>query len=211
MAFSLCNQVKRIQFSGSSREQHYLFYLLLTLSDLCNENRADGHCWPSIGVIIKKMRCSRRTVFKYLKILEDEGWLRREHRKHSNGRQTSNDYFLNLEMIKNRATIVICHDDPVQTQDLITLNEMNEILNGQPVHNDEDISTPDVENYPDKVRTAHPSKGNLNSNILNHNLKGNFSVDKTSRGEQETKIRSEHMMAMREAVKNAEILKRMRH
>lgn len=200
MSISLNNQIKKIPFSGTFREQHYKLVALMTLACFCNETRADGHCWPSIRAIMKHMLCSRSTVFKYLKILEEEGWIRREARNHRNGRQTSNDYFLNLEMIKNKATIVICHDDPVMTQDLITLNEMDEIFNREPVYNEEDNIPADVDNYPDTVRPADPSKENKNSNILNHILKGTFFVDKSPG---DPKIRSQHIEAMKISLLNA--------
>ncbi len=43
------------------------------------ENRKSYQCWPSYGTIGKALKMSRNTVRKYVRLLEDKGFIQTEH------------------------------------------------------------------------------------------------------------------------------------
>src|SRR5207245_4400823 len=67
--------------------------VLLALADWAND---EGHCWPSVGAIAKKVRLSTRQVHRILKQFEDEDVIAIER---GGGRSVSNRYRLNRQNI----------------------------------------------------------------------------------------------------------------
>lgn len=62
----------------------------LTLMALADHAHDDGVCWPSNGLLAKKLGVSDRAVRGRIEKLEAKGLLRREERQRDNGSQTSN-------------------------------------------------------------------------------------------------------------------------
>ena len=67
-------------------------------------NYADEHnsCFPSRERISKLSNCDERTVRRSLKQLQDLGLIRIESRHTTEGRQTSNRYFICLDNVSSR-------------------------------------------------------------------------------------------------------------
>ena len=53
---------------------------LVILLALADQMKDDEPCWPSLGTLARKARCSERNVQRTLERLERDGWLRREER-----------------------------------------------------------------------------------------------------------------------------------
>lgn len=70
----------------------------LVLIKLAENAKDDGKCWPSHQHIASFCECSRASVKKYIKYLEEGGLLKKEVRKgHRNGKgNASNIYYLTL-------------------------------------------------------------------------------------------------------------------
>ena len=61
---------------------------------LCDRADPQGHCWPSTVTMALDLAISRRTVFRALKDLEDEGFIRRQKQYGKDGEQLTNLYSL---------------------------------------------------------------------------------------------------------------------
>jgi hypothetical protein len=78
--------------------------LLITLAD--HHNGSTGRCDPSQGRLAQVARVSVRTVRSHLKILEEAGWISRQHLTRPNGSRTNDSYnllFLGAEESAGRA------------------------------------------------------------------------------------------------------------
>ncbi len=72
--------------------------VLLALADCASE---DGSCWPSIKKICAKANVSEPTARKYMRAFIAIGLIDCDVREDHSGRQTSNIYKINLEMLGN--------------------------------------------------------------------------------------------------------------
>ena len=61
---------------------------------LCDRANKKGQCWPSTKTIAKDLNISRRTVFKALNDLENDGFIRRIGRLRTDKGSSSNLYQL---------------------------------------------------------------------------------------------------------------------
>lgn len=68
--------------------------LLLLRLDFRSDN--DQECWPSIASLAKDLKCSKRTVQRLLKELQEEGYIVASPYFEPNGRQSSNIFRLTL-------------------------------------------------------------------------------------------------------------------
>jgi hypothetical protein len=68
--------------------------VLVALADAAHE---DGECWPSYKTLAKKTGLAAATVRGYVTDLGDAGLLKKEARERSDGSQTSNRYWLQIE------------------------------------------------------------------------------------------------------------------
>lgn len=67
----------------------------LILASLGNHHHpSTGRCFPKLATLMAAAECSRSTVIRKLKFLEDRGWIKSISRYDANGRQTSNEYAL---------------------------------------------------------------------------------------------------------------------
>lgn len=73
--------------------------IMVLLADYSSD---EGICYPNIKTISQQIGAGKSTIFKALKELESEGWLRRENRRKGN-RQTSSMYYLNVEKLEEKA------------------------------------------------------------------------------------------------------------
>ena len=56
------------------------------------QNRTTGACFPSLKKIAKATGLDKKTVIKYLRVLEKEGLVKKKKRHTQTGRRTSNQY-----------------------------------------------------------------------------------------------------------------------
>ncbi|NDC83722.1 helix-turn-helix domain-containing protein, partial [bacterium] len=70
--------------------------VLMILADY--HNSADGGCYPSIATLAEMACCDERTVVRAVNELTVMGLVTRVTRTSANGRQTSNQYNLNLQI-----------------------------------------------------------------------------------------------------------------
>lgn len=82
-------------FKNSKTDGNALL-ILLSLADWCDQ---DFSCFPSIKRIAEKARVSEPTAKRYMRAFMKMGLITKEAREDSSGRQTSNRYYLNVEMI----------------------------------------------------------------------------------------------------------------
>ena len=66
---------------------------------LCDMANKKGECWPSTVTVSKDLGLSRRTIFRAFRDLENEGLIKRVHRRRRAGGQTSS--LIRLEVKKN--------------------------------------------------------------------------------------------------------------
>ncbi|WP_201353841.1 helix-turn-helix domain-containing protein [Hydrogenimonas urashimensis] len=77
--------------------------LLLLLADRSND---DGYCWPSLNRIVADSELSKKTVIKYLKELEADGFIRIIHRT-KDGTSLPNHYQINMNgVVKDAGGVV---------------------------------------------------------------------------------------------------------
>ena len=67
--------------------------LVLAIADAAND---DGECWPKIATLAAKVDKCERTVQRFMRQIEKDGWLSREVRMKKDGLQTSNMYILHV-------------------------------------------------------------------------------------------------------------------
>lgn len=67
--------------------------VLMAVAEFCDRS---GFCWPSVARLVEVTCLSRATVFRVLRRLEDDGWLRREARTRANGARTASGFHVNL-------------------------------------------------------------------------------------------------------------------
>ena len=82
--------------------------ILLAMADFADEY---GICWPSKAVLARRSLLGIRTVDKYVKLLEEHGWLKIEINR---GRR-SNCYYLNVEKIYQEGQVqprTVCGSNP---------------------------------------------------------------------------------------------------
>lgn len=84
-------------FKNSKTDGNALL-ILLSLADWCDQ---DFSCFPSIKRIAEKARVSEPTAKRYMRAFMKMGLITKEAREDQYGRQTSNRYYLNVEMIGN--------------------------------------------------------------------------------------------------------------
>ncbi len=60
---------------------------------LRHRNEKDDFSFPSQKLIAKKLGISNRTVIKYLKVLEQLGWIKTAKKREHNGTRRKNRYF----------------------------------------------------------------------------------------------------------------------
>jgi len=82
-------------FKNSKTDGNALL-ILLSLADWCDQ---DFSCFPSIKRIAEKARVSEPTAKRYMRAFMKMGLITKEAREDKSGRQTSNRYYLNVEMI----------------------------------------------------------------------------------------------------------------
>jgi len=80
----------------SSKTEGNALLILLSLADWCDQ---DFSCFPSIKRIAEKARVSEPTAKRYMRAFMKMGLITKEAREDNSGRQTSNRYYLNVEMI----------------------------------------------------------------------------------------------------------------
>jgi hypothetical protein len=56
------------------------------------QNRATGACFPSLKKLMKATGLDKKTIIKYLRVLEREGYVKKIKRYTERGRRTSNQY-----------------------------------------------------------------------------------------------------------------------
>lgn len=56
------------------------------------QNRVTGACFPSLKKLVKATGLDKKTVIKYLRVLEREGYVKKQKRYTQRGRRTSNQY-----------------------------------------------------------------------------------------------------------------------
>jgi predicted transcriptional regulator len=81
-----------------SRTEGNARLILLALADCASE---DGSCWPSIKKLCNRANISEPTAKKYLRAFVNIGLIDVDVREDHNGRQTSNIYKINLEVLGN--------------------------------------------------------------------------------------------------------------
>jgi hypothetical protein len=86
MSIDALGWAKRTSFGSPSRK-----LLMLILADYADE---DWSCFPSQVTLAKATDLGERTVRRLLGELEQEGWLRREHRQRPDGSRTSDRLYL---------------------------------------------------------------------------------------------------------------------
>ena len=69
-----------------------------TLVALANYSDGEGVCFPGQKKLAADTGLSERSVWKYLRNLEDEGYISRSHRQRSDGSRTSDEYRLNIQL-----------------------------------------------------------------------------------------------------------------
>ena len=70
-------------------------FLLVTLANWANQHSSIEHsCWPGQETLASQLGVTDRSVRKWLKWLEDEGFIRREHRQRTDGSRTSDHIYL---------------------------------------------------------------------------------------------------------------------
>jgi hypothetical protein len=87
--------VKALNWAFEQTLPPALKIILLTLADYAGES---GDCWPSVGAIARRATVSTRSAQRYLRELEDRGYLSRDVRERPNGSRTSNVYMLRFDM-----------------------------------------------------------------------------------------------------------------
>ncbi len=65
---------------------------LLVLCGLGSYSDRDGWSWPTVATLCKRLRLTRRSALRYLRQLQDLGYLEIETRFDEKGRQRSNKY-----------------------------------------------------------------------------------------------------------------------
>ena len=84
-----------IQAVGWALEQELPAGPKLVLVAIANHaNHADGYCWLNAETIAKEASCKPRSVYRFGAALIRNGFLRREKKRGSDGRQRSNDYWI---------------------------------------------------------------------------------------------------------------------
>lgn len=107
MSNKLLTQVWAMDESHFPERSITVKYVLVCLADTAND---DGYCWPSISKISKKTLIKRSAIFTALNILEKSGFIKRANVINpKTGKQTSNDYWLNLPSVILAATDTV-HD-----------------------------------------------------------------------------------------------------
>jgi hypothetical protein len=86
---------------------------LLALADNANDR---GLCWPSTAHLAGKTGLSRRTVFRVLAQLSEEGLIERLARTHPSGAQAASAYRIDVEALRARRHELPDHDE--ETADL---------------------------------------------------------------------------------------------
>ena len=69
-----------------------------TLVALANYSDGEGACFPGQKKLAMDTSLSERSVWKYLRDLEAEGYITRCHRQRSDGSRTSDEYRLNIQL-----------------------------------------------------------------------------------------------------------------
>lgn len=106
-------QMKKLAENGSFAKISYkefplmadpvAFVVYVALCSFANWTTGED-CFPSAQAIADRAQVTRNTVFKKLKVLERDGWIRRISRR-SGGHQTSNLYEFPARVVESRVSL----------------------------------------------------------------------------------------------------------
>lgn len=108
----------------------YQKLILVSLADICNENR---QCWPSHQYLAERAECSRRSVIRHLSELEKKGLISVRRRADSGGLKSSSVYSLpdvtesHIDVTEShRGSDRESHNTPIDTPDYINSDSWGE-------------------------------------------------------------------------------------